>query len=131
VPAVVIHTDNLKLSPGSTLGVDVTVFTIPVDVTTAVQLFYLLNLNLGLGLDFNMGQSDVVVALPIRVNDPAGREIGSLSIDATTRGVSPSPVRLRLSTGFGLNLGPVKIDVPLTWYLTSGVSAGLSLGAVW
>ena len=131
LPADVIHTDNLHLAPGSTLGVDATVVTIPLDVTTAVQLFYLLNLNLGLGMDFNLGHGDVVVALPIRVNDPAGREVGSLSIDASTRGVSPSPVRLRLSTGFGLNLGPVKIDVPLTWYLTCGVSAGISLGAVW
>jgi hypothetical protein len=31
----------------------------------------------------------------------------------------------------GFNFGPVKIDIPVTYYLASGFAVGLTAGFVW
>ena len=54
---------------------------------------------------------------------------GEVVIDAGTKD-NPAFVRPRISAGVGLNLGPVMLEIPLTWYLTSGFSVGLTLGIV-
>ncbi len=127
-----IDTVNLSLDPGVTLGFDTTVYTVPFEVTTSVQLFYVLNLSLGTGLDFHFGQSDVWVAAPVsvRVQGAEGTP-ARLRVTAETKNVAPSAASFHFNLGLGFNLGPVKIDVPLTWYVARGLSTGLSLGVVW
>ena len=134
------ETTYMKLEPELTVGINSSAYSIPFEATTSVQLLYLLNLNLGLGMDFNFGHGDVVINSPAKVFTKAQalggvnipeEEVGTLTVDASTLGQSPSSVRMRIMTGAGFNFGPVKIDIPLTWYLSSGLSVGVTGGIVW
>jgi len=139
LPAV--ETDYLRMEPALTVGINSNAYSIPFEATTSVQLLYLLNLNLGLGMDFNFGHGDVVINSPANVytkEQALGNgttipeeQVGTLTVDASTLDKSPSSVRMRIMTGVGFNFGPLKIDIPLTWYLSSGLSVGVTGGVVW
>lgn len=126
-----IQTANLQLGQHTQFGVSSSILSIPVDIVTSVQLLYILNVTLGFGLDFNSGQSNITIKAPATVLGPGGVQVASILIDASTNGITPDAVRARMVTGVGLNFGPVKIDLPVTWYFSSGVGIGLSAGVVW
>lgn len=124
---------SINSDPSFILGLHIKTVSIPLDITTAVQLLWVLNLTLGAGLDFNFGKTDIIIAQESKVNlvgYPTLQD-GKLIIDGSTRGKSPSIVRARITSGLGFNLGPVKLDIPVTYYLTSGFAVGITAGFVW
>jgi hypothetical protein len=141
--ATVSPTTTFSVTPKVKVGVDSYTCSIPLEAMTSVQFLWLSNINFGLGADLVFGSTDInaIVDSDITIDSfSAGATMtgvtyttkpGSVSIDASTKGVAPSLVRARIMTGFGTNLGPVKIDVPIYYYLASGFAIGLSAGFVW
>ncbi|HEX9916295.1 MAG TPA: hypothetical protein VGB16_01040 [candidate division Zixibacteria bacterium] len=127
---------QLLLDPSFNLGLDVKTTTIPVDISTSVQLLWLFNLNLGAGVDFNFGSSDIVLSSKggVRVEglpDTVSQTAGKVRVNGSTLGISPSSACGRIMTGIGFNFSMVKIDVPVIWYPSKGASVGVTAGVVW
>jgi len=139
----VTPTTTFSVTPKVKVGVEMNTFSIPLEATTSVQLLWLSNINFGVGADLVFGSTNInaIVDSPITIDSfsgiPAGSGVtytttpGSIAIDASTKGVSPSLARLRIMSGLGLQAGPVKIDIPLYYYLASGLAFGISAGIVW
>ena len=124
------------MDPELTLNLKNETVTIPFDVTTSVRLLWFLNINLGFGIDFNAGETDLSASSISNVAEDSAPtvQVGTANIATSTKGVKPSPVTPRITTGIGFNLGPVKLDFPLTWYLvpkSAGFSLGMSVLFVW
>ncbi len=139
-------TGNIVVTPNIDLGLDMLTFSIPLEATTSVQLLWLANVNFGLGADLVFGSSDItakassdVTVTNLKYDDGSNTATasdfsvapGTLTLDAGTDGGRPSLARLRVMTGLGLNFGPVKIDIPIYYYLLSGLAFGVSAGIVW
>ncbi|MDY6932848.1 MAG: hypothetical protein SVZ03_01335 [Spirochaetota bacterium] len=130
---------SVELTPSFVMGVHAKTISIPFDATTSVRLLWVLNLNLGAGVDIDMGTSDIILeaAGDVHANVPENADVemsnipGSVIIDGSTRDAKPSFVRPRVTTGVGINILPIKIDIPITWYLTSGFAVGITAGIVW
>ena len=133
------YSADLVINPTLTLGASSNSWTIPLEATTGVRLLWLFDLNIGAGVDVAFGKSnvDVILNSPITATESTGQlEFidGSADIDLGTKGDGPQLIRPRLTAGFGLNLGPVKLDVPLMYYFDKeGNSAmlGINVGIVW
>ena len=138
--ALSTDTVSIVLSPLLKLGIASNTVTVPVDVTTSVCLLWFLNLNAGIGFDFNFGGTDIIVNGSSTVNmtqEPSSNagsvmEFGSgnFEIDGSTKGVAPSVADFRLMTGLGLNIAMVKLDIPIIYYVTTGLSIGATVGVV-
>lgn len=137
-------TGNVVVDPTFDITLNMYTVSVPVEVTTAVQLLWLLNLNLGAGIDLVSGNSDLVLkaAADATVEDIAvdGTPLpenqyqvtpGNLKVDGSTLGKKPKWARARVMTGIGFNVGPVKIDVPIIYYLDTGAAVGITAGFIW
>ena len=129
----------LQLDPSFTLEIENTTMTIPLDITTSWQLLWVLNFNLGAGVDFTYGSSDIAIKaagdITTNIADDsditANVEPGYLVMQGGAKGVKPSLLNYRITTGIGFNFSILKIDIPIAVYLDSGFSAGLTAGIVW
>ena len=116
--------------PKGTLGAKTGIFSIPFEVSTNVQILYILSLYTGLGLDINMGSSDSIVTLegPLTgTNATLGQVFsGYAKLDL---GESAIPTTLTLRPFFGLqvNISLLKVfaQMNLTTNSTYGFQAGL------
>lgn len=127
---------QITLTPSFDMGLDISTYTIPFEVNTAVSIFWgFLNVNAGLGADLNFGSAEIV----LEGNSLA--KIGSDTTKVTFTPASvkvdgssdngPSFVRLRAMTGLGIGLGPVKLDIPIIYYVKSGMAFGITGAIVW
>lgn len=126
----------IKLTPTFDMGLDVTTYTIPLEVNTAVALLWgLINVNAGLGVDLAFGNAEIDLKGVSRAD--IGSDTTKVTFSpatVTVQGSSdngPAFLRPRAQTGVGLGLGPVKIDIPLIYYFNSGAAFGLTLAVVW
>ncbi|MFH0977364.1 MAG: hypothetical protein V1874_16415 [Spirochaetota bacterium] len=131
-------TGNVVLNPSFLIGVESHTYSIPFDVTTSVRVLWALNFNLGLGVDLNFGSTDIKLESDGSVSanlSGAGAPTvtpGNYTVDATTKNKKPSWVRERITTGVGLNIWAVKIDVPVIIYpFDNAFAVGLTAGVVW
>jgi hypothetical protein len=127
---------EVAISPVFNMDLDVSAYTIPLEVNTAVALLWgVININAGLGVDFNFGNADIKLAgesdADIEGNsdkvtfDPA--QVNVTGGDSN----GPSFVRPRVMTGLGIGFGPVKIDIPLLYYFNTGLAVGITGAVVW
>jgi hypothetical protein len=129
---------DITIDPTLSIDTKVNTYVVPVELTTAVRLFWFLNIPLGLGFDLGFGKSDVKINANGRINANLNTSAehlhtdhpGSFSINAGGD-MAPSLFNLKLMTGIGLSIGPAVLDVPITFYLDNGYSVGVSLGLVW
>ena len=124
------------IDPSIRLGVNSYAVSIPVEISTAVRILYFLNLSAGLGLDLYAGSSSINIdgLGDTTVTGTPGASIqeqGKVFVNGGTDGDKPAYGRGRVMLGLGLGAGPVFIDVPLTYYLTSGFNVGVSLTVLW
>lgn len=130
-------TSTIVLDPQVKFGLESNLVTIPVELTTAVRLLYVLNISVGFGFDINFGSSDLIVAFKSSIdtqNLPAGVQqtsSGSITTDAGSPGAKPKAFAAKAMAGIGLGIGPVMVDIPVTYYFNNGLSVGLSVGFVW
>ncbi|HNY22669.1 MAG TPA: hypothetical protein PKO22_11020 [Treponemataceae bacterium] len=132
---------TLTATPKVDIGVDMRTYSIPLEVLTSVQLLYVLNVNAGLGADIVFGKSDITATSSstmdvtnLSVNGTNAHYTstpGSVAVDASTTDIKPTLARARVMGGLGINAGPIKLDVPMYYYFSSGFGAGMSVGFVW
>jgi hypothetical protein len=141
IPGSELSAVKLSVDPKLILDMDINTVTIPVEAITAVRLLWFLNIPLGLGFDLGFGKSDLTIGMKGDVNvtgiedgNAAGikqKDSGYVSVSAGGD-VFPFPFNIKLMTGIGLSLGPVVLDVPVTYYfIDNGFNVGVTLGIVW
>jgi hypothetical protein len=126
---------EVAIAPVFNMGLDVSTYTIPLEVNTAVALLWgVININAGVGVDLNFGNAKVVLKgssdADIEETDKVKFDPAQVAVDGGSSN-GPSFVRPRVMTGVGLGLGPVKIDVPLLYYFNSGLAIGITGAVVW
>lgn len=129
---------QVLINPVFNMGLDVTTYTIPLEANTAVALLWgVLNLNAGIGMDLNFGSAKIVLEGKSDADIQNKGNSSKVTFSKATVNVDgsddnkPSIARLRAMTGFGLGLGPVKIDVPIVYYVASGFAFGVTGAIVW
>jgi hypothetical protein len=126
---------TVAIAPVFNMGLDVSTYTIPLEVNTAVALLWgIININAGVGVDINFGNADVVLKgnsdANIEKTDKVTFDPATVAVDGSSSN-GPSFLRPRVMTGVGLGMGPVKIDVPLLYYFNSGLAVGITGAVVW
>lgn len=130
----------LSVSPSVAVGLESKTYTIPLEVSTGLRLLWLLDVNLGAGVDLVFGESELTFGADARVDVESGPGADQY-IDTTPGSVgfgvtnteAPQFFRPRITGGVGVNLGPVKLDVPLMMYFDADgntVMAGVNVGIV-
>ena len=132
----------LTFEPNTQFGLDVSTYTIPIELSTSVRLLWLFNFTLGAGVDMNFGTSKIVAKAdsPIYIYNGTpgsgtplvGSTNGMVHIDGTTS-ERPDLLNPKVMFGFGLCLGPIPIDARITYYPGSniGLAANIGTGIVW
>lgn len=125
---------SLVVDPSARFKFETTTYTVPVDIVTSFQLLWLFNITAGAGVDFVMGHTDLTLTSGGSINVTGTNETiipGSITITGETDDVSPDRVRPKIMAGLGLQLGPVKIDMPVIYYPSAGAAIGLTAAFVW
>ncbi|MDR2495264.1 MAG: hypothetical protein LBD24_08600, partial [Spirochaetaceae bacterium] len=124
----------IKIDPSLSLKMDVDTVTIPIEANTAVKLLWFLNVGAGVGFDLGFGRSDLTVGAKGNVNienlnGPLSQDKpGSITLKAGGD-MMPAVFNLKLMTSVGINIGPVLLDIPFTYYfLDNGINAGITIG---
>ena len=132
---------TVEVSPSLTAAIESRTYSIPLEVSTGLRILWLLDVNIGAGIDVVFGSSDLELGAGAEVEfvpDPAASPYvssvpGSASLNISSS-EGPQFARPRVTGGAGLNLGPVKLDVPLMLYFDSEgntLMAGVNLAIVW
>lgn len=130
-------TYTLNAVPSFTSGIKIDNFIIPAEVSTSLRLLWIFNLSAGAGVDFVFGGSNILLNAqsPLVIKDASGNvqsstNKGSATVDGGTNG-SPAILRPHINAGLGICLGPVPINLGVSYYLYSGVALNLNAGVVW
>jgi hypothetical protein len=142
-------TSVITANPKLNVEAKMNTVSIPLEATTSVQFLWLFNLNAGLGADLVFGSSKLtatgasdVTIDSITISNSAGTKTftngsgytvtqnGAVKVSTGTNG-APDLVRARLMTGLGFQVGPVKLDIPVYYYLMSGLAVGITGAIVW
>jgi len=108
---------------------ETTTYTIPFEIATSQQIFWILNLAVGAGVDLNFGKTDLTAEATDVTS--GGTSVATVTVNGVnSSGENPTLFRPKLMVAAGTNLGPVKIDVPFYYYPAAGWSWGVSLAAV-
>jgi hypothetical protein len=126
-------TITVTIDPDLQFKIDSDIFTVPVELSTSVRLLWIVNLSLGAGADFSYGKSDMTMNINGDVNITGASQTapGYIKVDAGVNDTLPDWVKPKLMAGLGLSLGPVMIDVPVTYYFSNGFNVGVTAGIVW
>lgn len=131
----------LTTTPEINAKIESSTFTIPLEVSTAVRVLYLLEVMVGAGVDLSFGsgevslsaESDVDFDIAADFEDDITVTPGRVDVVNKTT-ADPQLIRPRLMTALGLGLGPVRIEFPFIYYFDSegntfvtGITAGFML----
>lgn len=127
---------TLTVDPTVNFGFETTTYTVPIDIVTSFQLLWILNITLGGGVDIVYGHTDLNLDAAGDVNvaftgAPATITPGRVEIDGSTRDVSPDRFHPKLMAGVGVQIGPIKLDVPVIYYPDAGAAVGVTAAFVW
>jgi len=103
-------------------------YVIPVEISTAVRLIWVLNIHAGGGIDFAMGTSKIRYAAVGAAYGPGVPAI--FSVYGRQKGKGSKNYMPKIFVGPGLNFGPVIIDIPFTYYFMSGFNVGVTFGII-
>jgi len=110
--------------------------TIPLEAMTSLRMFGFLNLSLGLGADIGFGSADFNLTGDVTASFEGLPEflnpLQNAGLSASTGSKnSPDLFNPKLMAGFGFSIGPVIIDIPVTYYfLNNGYNLGVTLGLI-
>ena len=77
-------------------------------------------------VDSDLNISTDQTALGVEQSQP-----GYLTTDAGVKGARPKAFAAKAMAGIGFGVGPVMVDIPVTYYFNNGLSVGVSVGFVW
>ena len=126
---------QVAVHPVFKMAVDAATYTVPLEVNTAVALLFgLVNLTAGIGADVNFGNAKIKLEgqsdADIQGNsDKVTFDPAKVNVEGSSSN-EPSLARLRAMTGLGFGFGPVKVDIPFTYYFNTGIAFGVTLAVV-
>jgi len=120
--------------PKASINLTTNTFTIPLEAITAVKLL-IFNIPFGIGADISFGKTSLGAGVnaDIDIEGLQGYSLdkkGTVTVNGDLSN-SPSIFNFKLMTGFGLSMGPVVLDIPITYYPTAGYNIGITIGAVY
>ena len=117
--------------PKVTLKADSTVYTIPLEATTALSLLFV-NVSAGAGVDFVFGDCGADISIDSNVEDSSNYSVGKVSLNGgKVSGVSPTFMSPKIMGGIGLQLAIVKFDIPVSYYFKQkAYTMGFTVGVV-
>ena len=124
-----------KANPELYFDMKTTTYTIPVEINTAIQLLWFLNLGIGAGADFAFGKNKLSFGADSPVYDGSNTYQGQIF----ARGggsTGPTFFNPKVMANLGIKLGPVIIDIPAAYYFnfngdgSTGLSIGITMGVV-
>jgi len=132
---------NLKTK----FGIVSRALSIPVDLTTSLQLLWVLNLGLGVGLDINIpgsaftlgGSATAGATIQNQYGQPSDIVVSPAQARLTSSGYQSKPEFFdifspRVQVNLGFNLAIFKLDIPVVFYpVSKAISAGFTLGVVY
>lgn len=133
---------TITTTPTVTGTIESSTVTIPLAVSTGVRLLYVLDLSVGAGCDIVFGSSEIALKATQEVDFEVSQAMkssvtveqpGSAKLSNSTE-ESPQIFRPHLMVAAGLSMGPVRLEVPFTYYFDSEGNTyvfGLTLGVVW
>jgi len=135
IPANVTYT----IDPSVDFEIETKGDVIPVEIYSAIRIFYILNIGVGGGFDYvRRGETSVSLNSAgdavITGDDVGGTLVGQkgkITVDADTSGIDSDAFRAKILANIGLSVGPVFIDVPVSYYLDNGYAVGITAGCVW
>lgn len=129
------------IDPSVNFELDTKSSVIPVELYTSIRLLWFLNIGVGGGFDyvvasrtdFSLSSAGDVV---ITSQNPGGPpsfvgQTGKITVDADTNGIKSDTYRPKLMANVGFGIGPVFIDMPMSYYLDNGYALGLTAGFAW
>ena len=120
--------DDATLNLDPTLNAEITSsgLKMPIDLLTGIRLLWIANLNFGIGADLNLAsKSEVALSADGRSYlsniDPAiaasvTASDGSVKVSIDEGSGNVDFIKLRAMFGLGFALGPLKLDIPFTYY---------------
>ena len=129
---------GVAVKPKLNLNFNVNTVTIPLEAMTSIRLFWFMNLAFGLGADVAFGRAELNVSGSANADINCGtldtylEQTKSAGLWVNMGGANgPSLFNPKIMTALGFSLGPVIIDIPVTFYLDHGYNFGVTLGAAW
>ena len=126
-----VYSGYVTLNPSVYFNVDTSALVIPVELMTSINILGI-NIAAGGGFDFVSGSSDISLGATgtASVTSTLGTLTlpGEVTISSETKDKSPDPIRTKLMLDIGFILGPVMVDIPLTWHVSQGASLGVTSG---
>ena len=127
---------TVTLKPAFDMGLDISTYTVPLEVNTAVSVLWgLLSINAGVGMDLNFGNAKIVLkgGSTAAISSDTTKVVfhdASMVVDGSSEN-GPSFVRMRAMTGIGTGIGPVRLEIPIVYYVKSGLAFGVTAAIVW
>lgn len=131
-----------SIRPQLAFNIRTETYTIPVEINTSIRLLWILNLSAGAGIDVAFGTSRIKAKAytPIYVFDfTSALGLGTSNVIAPglawvygeQKGKLGKWYFPKVMAGIGISIGPVVIDVPISYYFIKGFSLGVSAGIEW
>ncbi len=112
----------------STLALEASSFSIPLEISTSIRTLYILSLFGGVGIDLNFGKSSIVANMNGPITNNVNGNVGSAQL-AISENQGPSFGAVRFFAGPQLNLVPLKNTNLLSIYAQGNYSTGGNYGA--
>lgn len=129
VTPVSLYGGLLAVKPMLGINVRTKSYVIPLEISTSIQLLWVLNIHVGGGIDFAWGSSDLRYStIGIVTAFPAG--VGLIGAYGRQKGKGSSTYMPKIFCGPGVGFGPVFVDIPFTYYFMGGFNVGITLGVV-
>jgi len=130
-----IETINIQFKDNFQLGINTNTFIVPIEAMTSMRFFWFLNMAIGAGVDIAFGSSTIdahgsldLAGYPDLPDGVIMDVAPSFSYGLGGKS-SPNVFNLKIMGAAGFNLGPVVIDIPVTYYfLSNGYSLGVTFG---
>ncbi len=131
---------SYDVDPSVNFEIETTGTVIPVELYTSIRLLWFLNIGVGGGFDYvfssrtDFGLSsagDVIITDDGGTSSGYVGETGTVTIDADTSGIKSDKYRPKMLANFGFSVGPLFIDIPMSYYLDNGYALGLTAGFAW
>lgn len=133
---------KLATTPKIQAKIESSTFTIPIEVSTAIRLLYVVDLMVGAGVDLAFGSSEVGLRADSDVEFVVDPALVSGLVDSTPGNADlvnkttskPQLFRPRVMAGLGFGAGPMQLEIPFIIYFDSkgntyvtGVTVGFML----
>lgn len=127
-----VNSQTVEFDPTAEIESEISSTIIPFDISTSFQFLWILNLGVGVGADLAFGKSDLNVnATADAYSTTLQQNVGKAKFDNDDSSSKISTFTPKVTGSLGFNFGPLKVDVPVAWYPTSGYFVGATVGIVW